>query len=259
MLNMNKINPTAKLISNFIVLIVSVMVFDPKTMVMIFVINVFFGVITKSFNKKNLKALIPLAFFALGMLWMNAAWAKVDNPNIIGCLGPINFTDKGLIVGLSLCFRVLTIGISSIIFTANTEPNDLILSLIKQCHLSPGIAYGILTAFRFLPSMEADLALINAAHRIRNAKKKQWYLKKNRWYRNAIPLLATNIRKAERVALAMEARGFENNMQRTYYKTVYWKKTDTIFVLLTVAIVMLILSFSAYRGWLISFQRWQGF
>lgn len=259
MLNMNKLNPTAKLISNFIVLIVCVMVFDPKTMFMLFSVNVFLGVITKSFNKKNMKALIPLVFFAFGMLWMNAAWAKVDNPNIIGNLGPIYFTDKGLIVGLSLCFRVLTIGICSILFTTNTDPNDFVLSLIKQCHLSVGIAYGILTAFRFFPSMEADLALINAAHRIRNSKKKKWYLKKNRWYRNAIPLLAANIRKAERVAIAMEARGFENNMQRTYYKTIYWQKIDTIFVLATAAIVIIILSFSYYMGWLISFQRWQGF
>jgi energy-coupling factor transport system permease protein len=259
MLNMNKLNPTAKLLSNLIILMACVTIFDPKTMFMLFFVNVFFGIITKSFNKKNVKALIPLALFAFGMLWMNAVWAKVDNPNIIGALGPINITDKGLVVGLSLCFRILTIGISSILFTSNTDPNDLILSLIKQCHLSPGIAYGILTAFRFLPSMEADLALINAAHRIRNSKNKKWYLKKNPWYRNAIPLLATNVRRAERVAIAMEARGFENNMKRTYYKTVYWRKIDTLFVIYTAFIVILIILFSAYMGWLVGFQRWQGF
>lgn len=256
---MNKLNPAAKLLSNLIVLIACVAIFDPKTMFMLFAVNVFFGVITNSFNRRNMKALFPLVLFAFGMLWMNAAWAKVDNPNIIGTLGAINFTDKGLIVGISLCFRVLTIGISSILFTSNTDPNDLVLSLIKQCHLSPGIAYGILTAFRFLPSMEADLALINAAHRIRNAKNKKWYLTKNYWYKNAIPLLATNIRRAERVAIAMEARGFENNMKRTYYKTVYWRKADTVFVLCSAFIVAIIVSFSAYMGWLISFQRWQGF
>ena len=259
MINMSKVNPTAKLISNFIVLIVCLMIFDPKTMLMILLATVIFGIITHSFNKRNLKALIPLLCFAFAMLWMNAAWAKVDTPQIIGSLGPLNFTDKGLIVGLSLCFRVLTIGISSIIFTTNTDPNDLILSLIKQCHLSPGIAYGILTAFRFLPSMEVDLALINAAHRIRNSKKKKWYLKKNSWYKNAIPLLATNIRRAERVALAMEARGFENSMIRTYYKTIYWKKSDTLFVIAISIIIIFILCFSHYMGWLISFQMWQGF
>lgn len=259
MVNMNKLNPTAKLLSNLIILIASVAIFDPKTMFMLFLVSVIFGLLTGSFNKRNMKALIPLALFAFGMLWMNAAFAKVDNPDIIVAIGPVSFTDKGLVVGISLCFRVLTIGISSILFTSNTDPNDLILSLIKQCHLSPGIAYGILTAFRFLPSMEGDLALINAAHRIRNAKRKRWYLKKNPWYRNAIALLAANVRRAERVAIAMEARGFENNMKRTYYKTVFWRNTDTLFVICTGLIVMLILLFSAHMGWLVSFQRWQGF
>lgn len=259
MLNINNLNPSAKLLSNLIILIACVCIFDPITMFILFSINVFFGVITRSFNKKNIKALVPLALFAFGMLWMNAAWAKVDNPNIIWTLGFMNFTDKGLIVGVSLCFRVLTIGISSILFTSNTDPNDLILSLINQCHLNPSIAYGILTAFRFLPSMESDLSLINAAHRIRNSKNKKWYLKKNHWYRNAIPLLATNIRRAERVAVAMEARGFTNNMQRTYYKTVYWQKKDTAFVIFTALSVLFVFSFSFYMGWLVSFQRWKGF
>lgn len=259
MIDMHKLNPTAKLISNFIILIACVMIFDPKTMFMLFLVNVIFGLITRSFNKKNMKAIIPLACFAFAMLWMNAAWARVENANIIGRLGPLSFTDEGLTIGISLCFRVLTIGVSSILFTSNTAPNDFILSLIKQCRLSPGIAYGILTAFRFLPSMEADLALINAAHRIRSAKNKKWYSKKNRWYRNAIPLLATNIRKAERVAIAMEARGFENNMKRTYYRTIYWKRVDTIFVFFTAIVVSLILSYSAYKGWLVGFRLWQGF
>lgn len=259
MLNMNKLNPTAKLLGNLVILIACVVIYDPKTMFMIFIVNVCFGIITSSFNKRNMKAFIPLGLFAFGMLWMNAAWAKVDNPNIIGVLGPIRFTDKGLIVGLSLCFRVLTIGVSSILFTSNTDPNDLILSLIKQCRLNQGIAYGILTAFRFFPLMETDLSLINGAHRIRNARKKKWYLKKNPWYRNAIPLLAANIRRAERVAIAMEARGFENNMKRTYYKTVCWRKIDTVFVVSTTFIVVAIILFSAHMGWLVSFQSWKGF
>lgn len=259
MIKMSKFNPTAKLISNAIILITCVAIFDPKTMLILLCISILFGIITKSFNKKNLKALIPFILFAFAMLWMNAVWARVENANVIGMIGPLKFTDKGLIVGLSLSFRVLTIGITSVLFTTNTDPTELMLSLIKQCQLNPGIAFGILTAFRFLPTMETDLATIKAAHRVRNAKNNKWYLEKGRWHKYAIPLLATNIRKAERVAIAMEARGFENNMQRTYFKTVYWKKTDTIFILCTILIVSIIISFSAYKGWLVGFTRWQGF
>lgn len=259
MINMSKLNPTAKLISNIIILFSCLFIFDPNTMCMLLVTVVIFGVITKSFNSKNLKALVPFLFFAFAMVWMNAAWARVEDANIIGILGPLEFTDKGLIVGLSLGFRVLTIGISSTVFTTSTDPTELMLSLIKQCHLNPSIAYGILTAFRFLPTMETDLETIKSAHRIRNAKKNKWYLEKGRWYRYAIPLLAANIRKAERVAIAMEARGFESNMERTYYKTVYWKKTDTLFVICTILTVIFIILFSSYMGWLVGFKRWNGF
>lgn len=256
---MQRFNPTAKLLANLIIVLACLLVFDPYTMVMLFGVSFFFALVTKSFNRKNMKAIIPLACFAIGMLWMNASLARVENPEIITSLGPLTFTDKGLIVGLVLFFRILTIGISAILFTFNTEPDALVLSLIKQCKLNPGIAYGVLTALRFLPSMESDLALINAAHRIRSTKQKKWYKKKNPWYRNAIPLLATNIRKAERVAIAMEARGFQTNMKRTYYRTINWYRKDTLFVLGTGAVVVVIILFSAHMGWLVGFKRWQGF
>ncbi|WP_320047161.1 energy-coupling factor transporter transmembrane component T [uncultured Ilyobacter sp.] len=256
---MRHFNPTAKLLANFIIVMASLMVFDPYTMIMLFGVSFFFALVTKSFNRKNLKMIIPLICFAFGMLWMNASLARVEDPEIIASLGPLTFTDKGLVVGLVLFFRILTIGVTSILFTFNTEPDALILSLIKQCRLNPGIAYGVLTALRFLPSMESDLALINAAHRIRSSKQKKWYKKKNPWYRNAIPLLATNIRKAERVAVAMESRGFQTDMKRTYYRTINWYKKDTIFVLGTGIVVTSIILFSAHMGWLIGFKRWQGF
>jgi energy-coupling factor transport system permease protein len=259
MLKLNQFNPTAKLMANLIILIVTVLIFDPQTMGLLLGATILFGLLTRSFRKKSLQACLPLFCFAVAMLWMNAAFAKVNQPHVIARLGLLHFTDKGLIVGLALCFRIMTIGVASILFVATTEPNDLILSLIQQCRLSPGIAYGVLTAFRFLPAMEADLALINAAHRLRNAQQKKWYLKKNTWYRNAIPLLAVNIRKAERVALAMEARGFENNAPRTYYKTILWRPQDTVLIFGTALVVILIVAYSSRQGWLVGFHRWQGF
>jgi energy-coupling factor transporter transmembrane protein EcfT len=256
---MQQFNPTAKLLANLIIVMASLLVFDPYTMVMLFGFSFFFALVTKSFNRRSMKAIIPLVCFAIGMLWMSASFARVENPEVIASLGSLTFTDKGLIVGLVLFFRILTIGMSSILFTFNTEPDALVLSLIKQCKLNPGIAYGVLTALRFLPSMESDLALINSAHRIRSSKQKKWYKKKNAWYRNAIPLLATNIRKAERVAIAMEARGFHTNMKRTYYRTINWHGKDTGFVLGTVMVVGLIILFSAHMEWLVGFKCWQGF
>lgn len=258
-MDMKDFNPCAKLLANLIIVLGALMVFDPYTMIMLFSISFIFAIVTKSFNSRNLKMIIPLVCFAFGMLWMNASFARVQDPKIIATFYNITFTDKGLIVGIVLFFRILTIGVTSILFTCNTEPDALILSLIKECKLNPGIAYGVLTALRFLPSMESDLALINAAHKIRSSKGKKWYKKKNPWYRNAIPLLATNIRKAERVAIAMESRGFQADMKRTYYRTINWYKKDTLFVIGTGIVVISIILFSYHMGWLVGFKRWQGF
>lgn len=259
MLNIRKFNPTAKLLSNLIVIILSVIIADPLTILLVFSVSTLFGIAARAYNKKTMKALIPLACFALAMLWMNAAFARVVNAQIIGTWGPFHFTDKGLIVGISLFFRVLTIGTASVLFVSTTDADDLVLSLIKQCHLNPGIAYGILTAFRFFPLMESDIALIDAAHKIRCPKSGNWHSRPAAWYKRAIPLLAANIRRAERVSIAMEARGFEIGMRRTYHKTIYWQKKDTIFVLVTLLIMTVILLISAHMGWLVVFRRWQGF
>lgn len=258
-MSMRQFNPTAKLIANLIMVVACVIVFDPYTMSMLFAVNMIFALITNSFNRKNIKAMIPLFCFAIGMLWMNGSFGRVENSQVVFFFGPLTFTDKGLVVGIVLFFRIMTIGVSSILLTFNLEPDSLVLSLIKQCKLNPSIAYGLLTALRFLPSMESDLVLINSAHKIRSAKQKKWYKKKNPWYKNAIPLLATNIRKAERVAIAMEARGFQTNMKRTYYRTINWYKKDTLFIMGNLLVVGVIIIFSAHNGWLVCFKRWQGF
>ena len=53
-MNMKKFNPCAKLLANLIVVLASLMVFDPYTMGMLFSFSFFFAIITKSFNSKNL-------------------------------------------------------------------------------------------------------------------------------------------------------------------------------------------------------------
>ncbi len=258
-MHMKIFNPTAKLVANLIVLIAAVAIFEPKTMALLFAVVLLFGLGTQSFTRKNLVAVIPLASFAIGMLWMNGAFARIENPTIAYTIGSLDFTKEGLTIGVTLFFRILIIGVSSILFTSNTDPDKLVLSLIQQCRLHPGVAYGILTAFRFLPSMEEDLALINAAHRIRRSKEKKWYKKKNPWYKNAIPLLATNVRRAERVAIAMEARGFESKEKRTYYRSVNWYFRDTVFIVFTIMLVGAVIGFSVKAGWFLGFKHWQGF
>ena len=257
---MNKnINPTAKLLVNLVILLCSVCISDPFTIILLFMTCVIYGICSRTFTVNSLKTMMPMGVFALAMLWMNAACARTDHARIIGTFVLFHFTDQGLAIGISIFFRILTISFSSILFISTTDADDLLLSLIQQCHLNPAIAYGVLTAFRFYPLMKSDLAQIDAAHQIRAAVHDKKGSGKISWYRKAIPLLASNIRRAEQVSVAMEARGFETGMHRTYHRSIRWKVSDTAFVTAACLLIAVILFVSWQMGWLLIFYRWKGF
>jgi energy-coupling factor transport system permease protein len=196
------INPTAKMLVNLLLIISCMFVFDPVTPLMLMAIALLTGILGGAFKWKHLSKFVPFLLFAVGMVWMNAAWAKIPGAKVIYSLGFLNFTDKGLMLGISLGMRIMAIASFSLLFTFATDPTDFMLSLVQQCRLSPGIAYGVLAALRFFPTMDTELNTIKSAHRIRGKGKKGVKGSAERWYRYAIPLLAGAIRKAERTAIA---------------------------------------------------------
>lgn len=61
-----------------------------------------------------------------------------------------------------------------------------------------------------------------------------------------IPLLAGAIRKAERVAIAMESKGFTGSKDRTYYTVMKIKATDYLFFI-NMLIILIIAYYVSYR------------
>lgn len=125
--------------------------------------------------------------------------------------------------------------------------------------LPPRYSYSLLAALRFLPTLETELAMFRTAHQIRGARGSGGKELIRRWYRYAIPLLAGGIRRAERVALVMEAPGFHDRKDRTYFRSLRWHRRDTLFVTGTAVVVAGVLWLSARMGWLVLFGHWQGF
>lgn len=256
---LSRINPTARLAANLLALLVCVLVSDAMTPLLLLAAALMTAWWGGALRRHHLAAAVPFIIFAAGMLWMNAAWARVPGAVPVARLGPLIFTDGGLALGVALALRVLAVGALSILFTATLDPTDLMLSLVQQCRLSPRIAYSLMAALRFLPILETELRLIRSAHRIRGTGTEGPLAGPRRWYRYAMPLLAGGIRRAERVALAMEARGFSGNGPRTYYRTIRWQPRDTGFLLATFAVLAAILGISARMGWLRGPAAWAGF
>jgi energy-coupling factor transport system permease protein len=102
-----------------------------------------------------------------------------------------------------------------------------------------------------VPLFDGQLASIRAAHRIRGVASGGGLVAQyRRFVGHMVPLLAGAIRHAERVALAMDARGFGAIGERTYYRRSVFGWRDAVFAgAAGVVLVALLLSLYAV-GWL---------
>ena len=95
------------------------------------------------------------------------------------------------------------------------------------------LGYTALAALRFVPRFRHELEVIRAAHRVRGTDGGRGPVAAvRRTISYAIPLLASAIRHAERVALAMDARAFGAHPTRTERTVSRWRPRDTVFVAL---------------------------
>jgi energy-coupling factor transport system permease protein len=130
----------------------------------------------------------------------------------------------------------------SVVFVKTSEPQRFILSLVHQLHLNYRVAYGTMVGYRMLPLLQADYRTIRAAQRVRGVREPRGVLHVwSRLRRYALPLLTGSVRRAGRVALAMDARAFGAFPRRSYRERMTVDRHDWLFmatVILLVAVVV---------------------
>jgi energy-coupling factor transport system permease protein len=256
---LSTLNPSVKLCVSIVFMVVATGIFDMVTLGTLFVLGLigtlFLG---RVHPQAVLKGLVPFALFALGYLWMNALFPRVDpdESTVLLRLGPVSVIEQGVLNGLTFGLRALGFGVYSMLFVSTTEPTDFVLSLVRQLRIPPRIAYGTLAAYRYLPMLESEFQQIRAAHRIRGVGEGMGL--KGRIvqiYRYTVPLLASAIRQAGRVADAMESRGFTGSRERSYYREVRLRKRDGAYAAAALGLLGAVLLVSAHLGFL---RLWSG-
>lgn len=58
-----------------------------------------------------------------------------------------------------------------------------------------------------------------------------------------IPLFISSFKRAEELAIAMEARGYDPNGERTKYRLLTWQKQDSAAMLVLVLITIVLFAF----------------
>ena len=109
-------------------------------------------------------------------------------------------------------------------------------SAVQQLRAPYRIGYTALAAYRFVPRFGYELGVIRAAHRVRGTHGGRGpFARLARGWGYIVPLLASAIRHAERVALAMDGRAFGAYPTRTERHEVPFRTRDIVFIALMLA------------------------
>lgn len=150
----------------------------------------------------------------------------------------------GLGAGGTTAVRLSALTLLALVAALTTDGADLVRSLVAQLRVPYRLGYAGLAALRFVPRLQHDLDLIRAAHRVRGvAGGRGPVARARRGTAYVVPLLAGALRHGDRVALAMEARGFGAHPTRTERHVPPLRRRDAVLtaVLLGAAVLALVL------------------
>lgn len=244
---LHRMNPTIKLGAILAGMIGLTVIVDPYTPGLLLLTGILLGRVLGSIPvRAMLRGLVPFLLIAFGFFWMHVLFPSPDNAvTVLAEIGPLTVYREGLLRGSGLALRILCFAGFSLIFVATTDPTEFILSLMQNLRLAPRFGYSILAAYRFFPLYQEQFRILRDAHRVRGVVDSTSINGAYRRLRRyAVPLLAAGVRQAERVAVAMEARGFTGKVPRTYYRRISVRPSDWLLaggflglVVLTMALV----------------------
>lgn len=142
-------------------------------------------------------------------------------------LAPGSREGPDVVRGLSLGLRLLGIALSGVLAIASTDPTDLADSLQQQARLSPRLAIGVLAAVRMLPMLAFEWQILGMARRARGVSSGRSPLAAAQLgFGMLLTLLVGSVRRATRLATAMEARGFGVAACRTIARSQQMRPAD---------------------------------
>ena len=186
------------------------------------------------------RGVLPLWAVALSVGVFNALFAAVNaDPAAaeILRLGPLRVTEPAVVAGAGVAARVIAFAAIGVAFAQTTDSTTLVDSLVQQAGVSDRFAYGALAAYQAVPRFAEDLTTLRQARRIRGLR--------GGWHpRLLVGLLVLAIRHGDRMAVAMDARGFGTE-PRTRYREVRWTGLDAVAVAAGAAVaIVALLAFS---------------
>lgn len=192
---------------------------------------------------------VPLGVAAVGIgfaVWVDPALVS-SSPRLIH-LGHWTLHAGAVAIGFATSLRLGAIALLALIGGLTTTGPDLVRASVQQLRVPYRVGYTALAALRFVPRFGYELSVIRAAHRVRGHHGGRGPLARiARGWGYIVPLLASGIRHAERVALAMDSRAFGAYPTRTERYRVPFRRRDTVYI--AIWILATVATFGIFYPW----------
>ena len=142
-------------------------------------------------------------------------WVLPERMPLLG--GRWLFTWEGLAFGLTVACRLLIPLLAFVFLFATTSPNGIVLGLVRM-GVPFRVAFLVSTTFRFVPLLLEELSTMRDAQRLRgiDIDAMRLWRKLVVTGRMLVPLIVASLRRAQEVDIALQARGFSGQAERTY-------------------------------------------
>jgi energy-coupling factor transport system permease protein len=194
----------------------------------------------------------PLLLTAIGILVSVVLFGADRGGALLFALGPVEVTTGVLYAALGLVLRVFAVALPGIVVFATTDPTDLADALVQNAKASARFAIGALAAFRLLPLLEQEWQMLGLARRARGIDAGGNPVARARLFvSTAFALLVGALRRGGRLAVAMDARGFDSGLPRTYARRQVFRAADAALIagaaLLSAAILATTVALGVFR------------
>ena len=242
----HKLTGASKLIALIIWALASMITYDTRVLLGMFVVSI----IVFKISKVEFKQISFVLYFILVFLLLNNIAIFIFSPyegvqiygsrtDLFKIAGPHTLTLEQLFYQFNITLKYFSIIPMALLFMVATNPSEFAASLNK-IGVNYKIAYSVSIALRYIPDVQRDYQDISFAQQARgiDMSKKEKLTKRIKNSASILmPLIFSSLERIETISTAMELRAFGNNKKRTWYNAKPFKRNDYIAILL-VAIIL---------------------
>jgi energy-coupling factor transporter transmembrane protein EcfT len=229
-----RLNPLTKIAISFLITISALLISDPKILALVISLQLasipFLGVALRTV----LIRLSAVLTFAVGVVVLNTVASQRGGELLVSILG-IDIRSDAAIAGLTAGLRVIVIILPSALLMATITAPALAEALAQQLRLPQRFVLAALAAVRLVDALRDEVRLIGQAQRSRGLANESFIGKVRGFASLVFLLLVSALRRAERLATAMESRGL-STAPRTWLRASRFTPKDGLAFLLVLTL-----------------------